>query len=443
MAHQSAPPEAKSIRTKPGPVIASGLLVIALFFGGIGGWAAFFPIAGAVIAPGVVKVSQEKKTVQHLEGGIVEDILVQEGDVVAKGDVLVKLQSSEVTSNVDLLQNRLWAKLATAARLKAQVEMAQQIDWPQELRQHRDKSAVQSAIEQNTSVFASGRTSLQDKLAMYQSQIQQLKERIDGAKEELEAEKSIIATLTEEITAKRSLLEENFIDKAQILNLERQLAQHRGRKGSLRQTIAESKGKIEEKRLAMAEIKSTYREKASQKLSQINEEIFSIREQIKPQLDAQKRLLVKAPVSGEIINLQVHSEDSGVIKPGQPILDIVPENARLVVECRVRQDKITQVKPGQDTRVQLSAFNRVTTPPVEGEVNYISADQVTKKTAQGETSMYLANVSINQESLEQAGAYLYPGMPAVCYITTEKRTFLEYLVEPILLNLDKAVRERF
>jgi len=431
----------KILKTKPGPLIVSGLIVIALFFGGLIVWSIFFPFSGAVIAPGQVKVSQEKKTVQHLEGGIVDEILVDEGDHVQKGQPLIKLKSEQVHSAVDMLQGRLWSKLAQAARLRAESDRSEKIEWPRELLQKKDNPDVKKVMEKEKNIFKTRRKDLQGKISRTRSQIEQLKNKISGLKEELSAQKDIIRTLQEEITAKENLFQDKYINKAKLLELQRKLATRRGRRGSLKQSIAESKKKIEELRLEIVNLRNKYREKAVTELGKVTDTIFEVRERLRPKLDAQARLTIEAPMAGEVMNLRVHSEDSGVIKAGEPLLDIVPKEAKLIIEARVKPSQITDVEVGQTTNVQLSAFNRRTTPPVPGEVTYVSADQVTRKTSQGEQSFYQVYVDIEKEQLDEVGAYLSPGMPAVSYITTQQRTILEYLLAPILKVVDQAMRE--
>ena len=431
----------KILKTKPGPLIVSGLIVIALFFGGLIVWSIFFPFSGAVIAPGQVKVSQEKKTVQHLEGGIVDEILVDEGDHVQKGQPLIKLKSEQVHSAVDMLQGRLWSKLAQAARLRAESDRSEKIEWPRELLQKKDNPDVKKVMEKEKNIFKTRRKDLQGKISRTRSQIEQLKNKISGLKEELSAQKDIIRTLQEEITAKENLFQDKYINKAKLLELQRKLATRRGRRGSLKQSIAESKKKIEELRLEIVNLRNKYREKAVTELGKVTDTIFEVRERLRPKLDAQARLTIEAPMAGEVMNLRVHSEDSGVIKAGDPLLDIVPKEAKLIIEARVKPSQITDVEVGQTTNVQLSAFNRRTTPPVPGEVTYVSADQVTRKTSQGEQSFYQVYVDIEKEQLDEVGAYLSPGMPAVSYITTQQRTILGYLLAPILKVVDQAMRE--
>lgn len=433
----------KKIKTSPRPVILAGLAVIILFFGGLGAWASFFPISGAVIAPGVVKVSQERKSVQHLEGGIVERILVRDGDFVENGDLLLELRSIRVVANVDLIRGQLMINLAEAARLRAQKEELQTIVWPDELLMSRTEDNIaREAMEKELNVFNSSLHSLKSRIAMLDNQVIQLRERIEGAREEMDAQDRIINALREELEAKEELARGNYIDMGQILALRRALAESEGRRGSLRQVIAESREQIQEKELTKESLRSEYREKATTELSRVEDRIFELRKQLRPSLDQQERLQVRAPVSGDIVNMQIHSEDGGVIMPGETILEIVPRGAELVVECHIREDQITKVRAGQHVRLELAAFNRVTTPPVDGKLIWISADRVEEDTPQGRQTFYKAHVKVDEESLEKARAYISPGMPATAFITTEERTFLSYLIEPILLNLDRAVRER-
>jgi len=434
------PSQAKILRTKPTLYIVAGLLVILIFFGGLAAWSAFFPFRGAVIASGTVKVSSERKTVQHLEGGIIDKILVREGDIVDKGEVLIKLQSAQVNAEVELLQGRLWSKLAERSRLFAETTMAESIDWEEELLKKKDNPEVQSVMDKQKQIFESRRKDLLGKIDLHRSQMEQVREKIKGAQEELAAQEEIITKLQEELQAKESLLQEKYIDKAQILELQRMAAEHKGRKGRLRQTIAESRQKIEELKLQIVNLRNEYQEKSVTELSKVNNTIFELREQLQPKLDAQRRLDITAPVDGEVLNLQVHSE-GGVIKSGQPVLDIVPLDSKLLIEARIRRQDITNVEVGQDVKVQLSAFNRRTTPPMPGNVSYVSADQLTRETGTGEQAFYIAHVQVADEALHDSGAYMSPGMPAVCYIATEQRTIFEYLTEPIFQVMDKALRE--
>lgn len=433
--------EDKSLKTDPKPLIIAGIIVIFIFFGGLTAWSYFLPFSGAVIAPGTVEVSQEKKTVQHLEGGIIDKILVQPGDLVQAGQSLIILKRSTVDASVSLMTGQIYTKMAEKARLEAESQMADAIKWPPSLKENRSVADVYDAIQKEESIFNSRRMDLDGQVSLLNSQIEQLREQVEGAQEELKAQYEIKSIYEDEIQAKQALFNEEYIDKAQLMQLKRQMAETKGRIGKLKQTTAELNQKIEEFKLRIVNLKNKYKEEAISEMGKVQNTLFELQEKLRPSEDALQRLTIKAPIAGEIINMRFRSEDSGVIQPGQPILDIVPLNAELIIAAQIRPDKITHVKKGQKTRVQLSAFNRRTTPPVMGEVIYISADQVKQETSAGVMSFYLAHIQVPESELENVGAYLSPGMPAMCYIETDTRTILGYLLEPILQVVDNSLRE--
>lgn len=431
----------KILNTNPTRFIVLGLLVIFFFFGGLAAWSIYFPFQGAVIAPGTVKVSGERKIVQHLEGGMIDEILVKEGDKVQEGDVLIRLKSIRVDSNVELLKGRLYTKLAEDDRLTAEIAMAPKITWSEELLDQKKDKNVIKIMEAEKNIFFSRRSDIEGKISLYHSQIKQLGNRIDGADEEFMTQKEIILNLEEELEVKKGLFQENYMGKPEIMELQRRLSEHKGRRGKLRQDMAEYRQMIEEYKLRIVDIENQYREKAITQLGETKDIIFEIKEQIKPAKDTKTRLTVRAPISGEVINMRIHSENSGVINPGMPILDIVPAESKLIISARVSPQDITRVHKGQETKVQLSAFNRNTTPPVPGIVTYLAADLITEQTPRGMMSYYIAYIEVTQKDLKDNNAYLSPGMPAACYITTDKRSVISYLLEPLLINADRAMRE--
>jgi epimerase transport system membrane fusion protein len=431
----------KLLNTNPSQYIIAGLLVIVLFFGGLTVWSVFFPFQGAVIASGVVMVAGERKIVQHFEGGIIDKILVKDGDKVGEGDVLIELKSSNVNSNVDLLRGRLWAKLAEAARLRAESTMKSAIVWPEEFAalDHNPEILKLETAEQD--LFVSKRSDMQGKKDLYNSQIMQLGNRIDGSKQELNSLAEIIKNLEEDLNSKLPLVQEKYLGKTSILELQRTLSENKGRKGKLIQDIGQLHQMTEELRLRIIDLDTQYKDQALSKLKEANDTIYQLNEQVKPQIDAKERLKIRAPVTGFVINMQVHSEGSGVIQPAKPILEIVPENSSMIIKVQVRPQDIISVRMGQTTKVQLSAFQRKSTPPINGRVTYVSPDLITQETPHGAASYYTAHVEIDETDLKAKNAYLSPGMPASCYITTDKRTVISYLLGPLLKGFDQAMRE--
>jgi len=431
----------KKLDTNPLKYIVAGLVIITIFFGGLAVWSWYFPFQGAVIAPGIVKVSGKRKVVQHLEGGIVDKIYVRNGDKVEKGDALIALKDSRVTSNLQLLINRLWFKKAEVVRLRAEAGMKETIVWPPEYQTLKDDAELAEIIDSQQAIFDTRRSELQGKTELYLSQIKQLGNQIDGAKEELKSVDEIILNLEEDLESKRPLFQDKYLGKTNILELERSLSQYKGRKGKLNQEIAQYNQMIQERRLQILDIENVYRETSVSTLGEVMDIIFELEEQIKPQLDASERLLILAPISGEIINMEVHSEDSGVIPPRMNLLEIVPENSQLIIAARVRPQDITSVRQGQDTKVALAAFQRTATPPVRGRVTYVSPDLVEPENPQREMPYYEAEVQVDIGDLQAKDAYLSPGMPVTCYITTDERTVISYILGPLLQNIDTALRE--
>lgn len=432
---------ADDVVPNPKKVIRMGIIIIVLFFGGIGGWAAFVPFSGAIIAPGVVKVFGERKVIQHPAGGIIEKIFVKEGDRVKAGDVLVRLKDENVTAMVSLLRTQLWSKLAEAARLTAESTFSEVIHWPDELLKVKDDRGVQEIMETEEKIFESRRKDLLNKLSLIDAQIEQIENQIEGFQQELKAQETIIATLKEELASKERLYEKQYIDKVNILNLRRTLAERQGRAASLRTDIAASRQKIEELRLQQVTLRNNYKEEALRQLGEVKDTIFSLRDRLRPQLDALERLEIKAPVDGEVINLRVHSEDSGVVRPGDPIMEIIPEKENLIVEAHVMVQDIAKVHPGQETMVQITAFDRRSVPPVPGKVTYVSGDRISVQQGSIVQSYYVAHIDLDGEFLRKRNLVLMPGMATVCYITAEKRTVLDYLLEPILEVMDRALKE--
>lgn len=429
------------LNTNPSKYVFMGVLVITLFFGGLTIWSVYFPFQGAIIATGMVYVSGERKVVQHLEGGIIERILVKEGDNVAAGDMLIELKSSQISSNVDLLQGRLLAKQAESARLRAEASMKSEIVWPPELRKSETNREIAEIMATEKEIFKSRRSDIQGKKQLYNSQIIQLGNSIEGAKEELNSVEEIILSLSKDIENKRSLFEDKYMGTSDILPLERQFSEYKGRRGKLKQDLAQFDQKIQESRLRIADMENQYKNEAISTLGSVTDLMFDLKEQIKPQLDAQKRLEIRAPISGVVLNMQVHSEDSGVIQAGMPLLEIVPKDLKMVIKVQVRPQDIISVKKGQDTKVQLAAFQRNGTPPIKGQVTYISPDLMSQQTPNGVMSYYEAHVKVDEADLKRQHAYLSPGMPVACYITTETRTVISYLLDPLLRNVDTAMRE--
>lgn len=424
----------------PRRLIRIGMIIIFLFFGVLGVWATFGTISGAVVAPGKVKIETERKTVQHLEGGIVESIMVREGEDVTAGQTLIVLESVQVEANESMLRKQLIAYIAAYSRYTTEKDLKETIEWPEELLTLVKEAGAEEILDNEQKIFHARSEALQGQISMLKSQISQIDAQVSGLQEQLKAAETVIRTLNEELKAKRQLYAERYLEKSQILELERMLATHQGSRGQLKQSIAEAGQRRDEANLRIEDMKNRFVEDATNKLGQLDNEIQQVREKLRPLKDAKTRLNVVAPVSGRVVELKVHSK-GGVVRSGEPLLDIVPEDTPMIVEVQVPVNKITEVYIGQDAQVQLDAFDVRITPLLKSRVSYISADRLEEKTYSGVMPYYLCYVEIDPKAMEEADVYLSPGMPATVFITTKERTVLYYMLEPLIKNWDRALRD--
>jgi HlyD family type I secretion membrane fusion protein len=423
----------------PRKIILTGMIIIALFFGGLVGWAALASIHGAVIASGRVKVEAERKTVQHLEGGIVESILVTDGDTVKAGQPLIRMESAQIVASADSYRKQRDKDLVMQARLQAEKVFKKSIEWPKILLDRKNDPSIAEMMASEEKVFQARRELFDGQVSLYQNQIDQIKKQIAGYDEQIRSEGNIIQSLEEERKAKQELYEGRYLERSQLLQLERELSSHQGQRGRLMQNVAEAKQKIGELSLRTSDVRNRWNDEVSGNLSKVEGELFQIQEKLRPLEDAQDRLVITAPVDGRVVDLKIHSP-GGVVRPGEPLMDIVPENRPLIVEVKVPTNKITDVYVGQQAMVTLDAFDRRTVPPVPGTVTYVSADRLEEQTAQGKMPFYTAYVQLDEKALHEAGAYLYPGMPVTAFMTTKERTILAVILEPLEKNFERAMR---
>lgn len=424
----------------PRRIVRQGLLVVFLFFGVLGLWATFGEISGAIVGVGTIKVESERKTVQHLEGGIVEAILVREGDEVKEGQVLIELTSVQVDASEKMLQKQLVAQMASRERALAEKELSGELHWTDDLKVLAERIGSMDVLESEYKIFLARKDNMRGQVSLMESQLAQLDAQINGFEDQLKAENTIIRTLEEELGAKRQLYKERYLEKSQILELERTLASHRGERGRLRQAIAEARQRSDEIRLRIKDLRNRFVEEATSNAGKLENDIVQTRERIRPLKDAQQRLQVTAPVSGKVVDLKVHSR-GGVVRAGEPLMDIVPHDTPLIIEMQVPINKITEVHVGQEAFVQLDAFDTRIIPHMPGKVIYISADRLEDKTNAGAMPYYLCHVVVDPEPLKEYGLYLSPGMPATVFIATKKRTVMFYIFEPLIKSWDRALRE--
>jgi len=416
------------LNTDDKPIRRIGFIILFVMIGLFGTWSFVAPIDSSALATGTVVVKSHRKTIQHLEGGIVNEINVRDGDLVEVGDVLLTLDGTQIKAQIKILQGQYISLSAVSTRLNAERKQSKNIDFSDELMQLND-SRVQESTEGQTQIFIARRNSLQGELSILQQRIGQLSLKIKGLKVQQESNHQLLALYAEEITDLKELLADGFADKQRLRDLQRQHTQANSDIAALITEIASTQMQQGETKLQILQTERRFQEEIATQLEAANSELFSISEQLVVANDQDRRSLILAPVKGMILGMSAHTK-GGVIGPGQAILDIVPEDEELIVNARVEPLDIDRIQIGTTAEVRFSAFNSKTTPVMEGRVKTISADSLQDEVTG--IQYYQAKIELTAESYALLGdLVLIPGMPAEVLINTGKRTLFEYLVQPL------------
>jgi HlyD family type I secretion membrane fusion protein len=436
---ESMPDEEPPISSDPRSYIRAGLLIVALLFGGLGTWASLAPLHGAVIAPGVVTVISKRKTVQHLDGGIAREILVEDGDAVAQGDLLIRLDDTQTRAALAIAEAQLDVLRAREARLVAERDEADEIVLSEYLAGRGDDAQVAEILESQRQLFAARRTSLQGEIEILSQRIGQLGDEVRGLEAQRSSKQRQIELIEEELAGLHELFERGFASRNRMRELEREAAELAGELGEHVADIARARNGIGEAKLRVFQLRKDFRESVVAELHDVRSEIFDASERRVAALDRFRRLEIRSPRAGRVVAKSVHTVGA-VIAPGEPILQIVPEDDELVVEAKVQPSDIDRVSVGQPARVRLSAFDLRTTPELEGEVIHVSADRV-GDSREG-APHYLIRTRIPPEQLARLGELrLIPGMPAETFIQTGARTVMAYLLKPLRDGLARTFRD--
>jgi HlyD family secretion protein len=415
-----------------------GATICALFFGSLGTWFYFAELASAAMAPGVVSVASNHKTIQHLEGGIVKRILVSEGDVVATGQKLIELDATQTQAKLESLKTQKLAALALDSRLSAERDGLKKIVLPPELDSMRGDKKVRNLIRIQEDIFKARRRSLSTKRDIIVQRIEQSRNEIQGLRAQVEAQNAQLKLVGRELDGVRKLYEKKLIPVVRLLKLEREVAQIKGQRGRNKAMIARVKQKMAEARLQNLELNETVTKEVVQELRGTNDVLNELNESIPALADELRRLNIVAPIDGTVTGLQIHTV-GGVISAGKPIMGIVPKNDSLVIEAKVNPVDIDVVHPGLDAEVRLTAIKRKSSVPFDARVLWVSADRFADP--KGEEGYFLARLEITGDvSKALNGVKLYPGMQAEVTILTGKNTFLDFLTIPIKRNLARAFR---
>ncbi len=414
-------------------------LVVGVFFVGFGGWAAFVPMESAAIAPGTVIVESNRKTIQHLEGGIVAEIRVNDGDRVQTGDVLLVMRDARSQSERELLRGRLAAALAQRSRLKAERDGNQELTFDPRIGELLpDETARATLIDGERTVFRERANFLASQTALNRQSVRELEQQITGLRDEIAAADRQLGLIAEEETGLASLVEKGLARRPALLQLQRESANLSGVRAGHVSDIARARQQIGEAELTLVDLRTRLLNEIVSELRDTEAEIADLSERLFAADDVIRRTEVIAPVDGIVVNKRVFTT-GGVVAPGAPVLDIVPVTDSLTVEARVQPNDIDVVHAGLSARVRISVFRIAENPILTGTVQTVSADALIDE--QTGVSFYLARIQLGDLSGLPKDAVLQPGMPAEVMIVTGARTALDYLVEPIRITLNRALRE--
>ena len=423
------------IRT--GNRVLSGLVVGCLLF-------SFISISGAVVATGVVNVESNYKTVQHLDGGIVAKILVRNGDRVAEGDIVLKLDDTQARASHAVAVAKMNDFLVQQSRLEAERDAAGEMLLPKDVLAARTDPALAKIISAQTTLFRARATAHRGELDVLRQRIEQASNDAAGMEKTLAAKHKEAAISKTELASLKPLYDKGFANMQRFLPVQRDNARLEGEVGRLTSDLAKVQSSVSEARLRLAQSDKDYTQAVLDELRKVQASLAEVTEQRTALEDKLRRIDIRSPRSGLVHALAVHTE-GGVIAAGSPILQIIPEGERLIVDAQIQPQDVDKVRKGQGAYIRFPAFNAKTTPRLEATVFNVSAAQITDKDsgAAGSRSFFTVQVSLNEGEAAKlpSGHALVPGMPAEVYIETGNRSIMSYFVKPMLDAMSKTFRE--
>ncbi len=417
-----------------------GLAAVLVVGGIVFGWARLTEISGAVIAPGKLVVDSNVKKVQHPTGGVVGDLRVKDGDHVKKGDIVARLDETQARTNLAIVTKALDELAARQARDEAERDGADKVTFPAELLSRRNDPEVAQVVASEQRLFEIRQAARAGQKAQLLEQVDQLRQQIQGNLEQEQAKAKEIDWIQQELAGVRGLWKQNLVPFSRVTTLERDGARLEGERGALIASIAQARGRIAETQLKIIQIDEDLRTDVGKDLAEIRGKKSELVEKRVAAEDLLKRIDLIAPQDGKVFQRSVHTV-GGVIQAGEVVMLVVPDSDALIIEAKVQPTDVDQIHLGQKAVVRFSAFNRRTTPELNGEVIEIGAD-VTQDDKRNE-SYYSVRIQIpDSELARMEGLRPVAGMPVEAFIETSPRTVMSYLVKPMLEQVDRTFRGR-
>jgi HlyD family secretion protein len=418
----------------------TGNLLIFGFVLGLGTWSALAPLESAAIASGTVESESSRKIIQHLEGGIIKEILVTDGDVVNSGQALIRLDDTKPRAELQSLRGQLWDATAREARLHAEQQGFDDVSFPDELKTpQKDDETVTAVMAGQQSIFETRRQVFRSQVAVIRERMSQVDEEIAGLKAQEIAATKRSEIVREEVATVTVLVNKGFERRPRLLNLEREMADIDGRRGETAAQISRAAQVISESQATLLKLESDRQNEIAQSLRDAQNQIFQLRERLQAANDQLRRTEVKAPEDGVVTDLRIHTP-GGVVGAGEHLMDLVPRHDRLIVTARVKPEDIDVVRIGLRADVQLLAYNQRRVPRLRGTVTQVSADRLLDKRT--DEPYYAAKIRVEDERLaELDGVQIIPGMATRVFVMTGRSTVALYALRPLLDSFSSAFRE--
>lgn len=415
-----------------------GFILFLIVFVGFGGWSVLAPLGSAAPAPGMLVVESERQVIQHLEGGILETLLVRQGDRVEAGQVLAELDVTQVRASLDVAESQLKSTEAQVARLRAERADLDVIDWPSALLSSANPRVLDLMDEQRF-LFEKRRRSLEGELSILKRRVEQLSSRIEGLESTQATRRELLESFQREYKTLSKLLNEGFVDETRVRDLERRIVEVRGEIQTIQSDMKSAEIQIGETELQIIQRRSVFDAEVQGQLAELQARRVELEEQVRVAEDRLQRSQIKAPAEGVVLTIEVTTE-GGVIPAGQPFMTLVPNEDELIIEAQVNPVDVDRVNVGQPAEVQFSSFDANAMPKIFAEVLSVSADALADPNTGA--SYYLAKLNIPEAELPKLSGYdLVPGMPVNVLIQTGERTLWQYLTKPLAQGMSKALIE--
>jgi HlyD family secretion protein/epimerase transport system membrane fusion protein len=415
-----------------------GNILILIFVLVFVGWGGFVYLDGGAVAPGVINPDSGKKTIQHLEGGIIAELPVHEGQAVKMGQPLVVLESTQARATHEVLVQQRLSLLARQARLDAERAGESRIQWPPELRS--SDLQIRGIVVAQQEVFDARRSTHATRRDILAQRIEQMLQQIQGFEAQVESASRQIDFIGEELKAKEYLVARGMLPKPEELRLKRAEAEIVGRRGQHLAEIARARQQIGEAKIQILSVEAERADQITAEQDKVRAELAQVNEKLQASADVLKRTVVIAPVNGTVVDIKFRTI-GGVVQRGEPIMSIVPEGDEMIIEARLQPRDVKAVHSGLEAKVRFTAYSSRRVPNVPGTVRTVSADRLMDETKH--QPYYLVRVAVDRELVKTLAPSvdLIPGMPVEVLVVTERRTMLDYLAKPFRDALWRSFRE--